>query len=247
MVDNVIDISEKLRVEALRRYEILDEPSDGTFDRITSLAAKLLKTPIAITTLVDTDRIWFASKHGEDLRNIDQIDRDPGLCSSVILHEGPYIVQNAEFDPRTLANPLVAGELGLRFYAAVPLRTHDHFNLGTLCVIDKKPREITEDELDTLTTLGQLVMDQMELRLASRRVDEVSRKLAILNDEKQHFLEMASQKLRDPLTAIMLYSKILEEQRHGPLSRRQAEMVSEIFNSSEVMFQHVKTYLEAPN
>jgi GAF domain-containing protein len=235
------DPHEAARIAALRRYEILDTPPDGNFNGITSLAAKLLKVPIALTTLVDTDRIWFASKHGLD---IDQIGRDPGLCASAILNGEPYVVNDAAFDPRTLANPLVAGEFGLRFYAAVPLRTHDHFNLGTLCVIDKEPREITESELSILQILGELVMDQMELRLASRRVDEANRKLAEMNDEKQHFLTMASQELRNPLTAVMLFSKMLEEQKVGPLNPQQEEMVSEIFQSSEVMLKHVKNYLD---
>jgi GAF domain-containing protein len=235
------DLREDERIAALRRYEILDTPPDGNFNGITSLAAKLLRVPIALTTLVDTDRIWFASKHGLE---IDQVDRVPGLCSSAILHGAPYVVNDAEFDPRTLANPLVAGEFGLRFYAAVPLRTHDDFNLGTLCVIDKEPREISPDELAILKVLGELVMDQMELRLASRRVDEASRRMAELIGEKQHFINMASHELRDPLTSIMLFSKMLEEQKVGALNPQQEEMVSEIFNSSQVMLQHVKNYLD---
>src|SRR6478672_11656696 len=117
---NAHDPIEIHRMEALRRYDILDTPPDGNFDNITALAARLLKVPIALTTLVDTDRVWFKSRHGLE---VEQIDRVPGLCASAILDGIPYVVEDARFDPRTLANPLVAGEFGLRFYAAVPLTT----------------------------------------------------------------------------------------------------------------------------
>lgn len=107
------------RIKTLKKYQILDTPPDGSFDRITELAAKLLHVPIAIITLVDTDRIWFKSRYGI---NLNQIERDPGLCSSAILSDDLYIVEDAVRDPRTLANPLVAGEFGLQFYAAVPIK-----------------------------------------------------------------------------------------------------------------------------
>ena len=165
MQTRMADETETRRIEALRRYQILDTPPDGNFDGVTALVAKLLKVPIALTSLVDTDRIWFKSRHGLD---VAQIDRDPGLCASAILDGVPYVVEDARFGPRSLANPLVAGEFGLRFYAAVPLCTHDNHRLGTLCVIDKEPREFGPDEVEILTALAGIVMDQMELRLASR-------------------------------------------------------------------------------
>jgi sigma-B regulation protein RsbU (phosphoserine phosphatase) len=163
----LIPEDEPARLEAIRRYDVLDTPHDGAFDRITALAARHFDVPISIVSIVDEDRIWFKSHHGLDVR---EIDREPGLCASAILHEGPWVVENAEVDPRTLANPLVAGEFGLRFYAGVPLRTHDGFNLGTLCVIDTEPRELTPTQTETLGDMAAIVMDELELRLASRRV-----------------------------------------------------------------------------
>ncbi len=158
--------NENQRLAALRRYDILDTPPDGAFDRITALAARLLQVPIALVTLVDEDRIWFKSRHGLE---VQQIARDPGLCASAILSSEVHNIQDALHDPRTLSNPLVAGEMGLRFYAGAPLTTHDGFNLGTLCVIDKQPRELDESQLRVLQDLAALVMDQLELRLAARR------------------------------------------------------------------------------
>lgn len=153
------------RLKALERYQILDTPADGTFDRITALASSIFKVPIAIISLVDSDRIWFKSHYG---LSVNQIGRDPGLCASAILSDKLYIIENAKGDPRCLTNPLVAGEFGLAFYAASPLTTEDNYNLGTLCIIDKKPRVFTEDEKKILRQLADMVMDEMNLRLAVR-------------------------------------------------------------------------------
>ncbi len=158
--------NEAERMAAVRRYDILDTPPDGAFDRITALAARRLKVPIAIISIVDEDRIWFKSHHGLP---VEQIDREPGLCASAILGDTPYLIEDARKDPRSLANPLVAGDFGLRFYAAVPLRTSDGHNLGTLCVIDKEPRPIEQEQIDDLRDLACVVMDQLELGLASRQ------------------------------------------------------------------------------
>jgi len=157
--------NEGQRIAAVHRYDVLDTPPDGTFDRITALAARVLRVPIAIVSIVDTDRIWFKSHHGLD---VDQIERGPGLCAPAILHNEPWVVTDAALDPRTLANPLVAGEFGLRFYAGVPLTTHDGHNLGTLCVLDRESRAVTDEELATLTDLAALVMDELEVRRAVR-------------------------------------------------------------------------------
>lgn len=159
-------LNEAARMAAVRRYDILDSPPDGAFERITALAARRMRVPIAIISIVDEDRIWFKSHHGLP---VEQIDRDPGLCSSAILGDVPFIIEDARNDPRSLANPLVAGEFGLRFYAAVPLTTNDGYNLGTLCVIDKEPRPIDQEQIEDLKDLASIVMDQLELGLSSRQ------------------------------------------------------------------------------
>ncbi len=154
------------RLAAVRRYDILDTPPDGAFDRVTRIAAQLFHVPIAIVSIVDSDRIWFKSHHGLD---VEEIPRSPGLCASAILYDQPWILSDAKTDPRSLANPLVAGDFGLRFYAGVPLRTHDGYNLGTLCVIDREPRPVTEEQIAQLADLAAIVMDELELRLSAKR------------------------------------------------------------------------------
>ena len=152
-------------MESLLKYEILDTPADGAFDEVTSLAAKIFDVPVAIITLVDHNRIWFKSAFGLDA---EEIPRSPGLCSSAILSEDLYIVEDARKDPRTMTNPLVAGIMGLQFYAAAPLRTMDGHNLGTFCIIDKNPRTLTSKESSILKQLARIVMDQMETKLQTR-------------------------------------------------------------------------------
>lgn len=165
-MNTIIPPSEVERLAVVRRYDILDTPPDGAFDRITRIAARFFDVPIAIVSIVDHDRIWFKSRYG---LAAEEIPRSPGLCASAILDNKPWVLTDAKVDPRSLTNPLVAGDFGLRFYAGVPLRTCDGFNLGTLCVIDREPRQVRDDELATLSDLGAIVMDELELRRSARK------------------------------------------------------------------------------
>ncbi len=162
---DLIPVDEERRIAAVRRYDVLDTPPDGAFDRVTRLAAQHFNVPVSIVSIVDTDRIWFKSHLG---LGVEEVARDPGLCASAILGSEPWVVTDAAVDPRTLANPLVAGAMGLRFYAGAPLTTHDGFRLGTLCVIDQRPREFSDEDAAILTDLAEVVMDELELRLSAR-------------------------------------------------------------------------------
>ncbi|CAN5766586.1 hypothetical protein BH24GEM1_BH24GEM1_28050 [soil metagenome] len=229
------------RLAALRTYEILDTPPDGAFDRVTALAARHFAVPVALVSLVDEDRIWFKSRHGLEA---EQIPRSPGLCASVILSDEAYVVTNALEDPRTLTNPLVAGEMGLRFYAAAPLVTHDGYRLGTMNIIDFTPRELNSDGLWALHQFAGLVMDQMELILSARkaisgltqillgaeRSDEFQKLITVsawsrkiqVDGEWVSFEEFLVNKLGvsithgiDPETARLLHSKMDWQHHHG--------------------------------
>jgi sigma-B regulation protein RsbU (phosphoserine phosphatase) len=185
----LIPVNEPQRLDAVRRYDVLDTPPDGAFERVTAMAARLFGVPISIVSIVDSDRIWFKSHHGLD---VDEIGREPGLCASAILQDGPWLVTDAASDPRTLANPLVAGEFGLRFYAGVPLTTHDGYNLGTLCVIDREPRQVSDAEVATLRDLASVVMDELELRLSARHT-------AMLQEQLRQQAEEVARTLQDSL------------------------------------------------
>ncbi len=207
-------VNETERLKNLNKYNLLDTPPDGTFDRITSVASMIFRVPIAIISLVDTDRIWFKSQYG---LSVKQISRDPGLCASAILTNDLYIIENAKEDPRSLANPLVAGEFGLRFYAAAPLHTEENHNLGTLCILDKKPRLFSKEEREILKQLGDIVMDEMNLRLAVRETTLNVKHLTLeisdhLKDAANKIGSSSGQEIASYLDASRMYFKNVQNQ-----------------------------------
>jgi signal transduction histidine kinase len=183
---------EEARLAAVRRYDILDTPPDGAFDRVTALAARLFGVPIAIISIVDGDRIWFKSHHGTE---VDQIGREPGLYTSAVMQTDAF-ARDESLDPQLLSDPLVAGEHGFRFYAAAPLISPDGFNLGTLCVIDRQPRTLSEREIATLEDLAAIVIDELELRHAARSEEQR------LEQVRADFTATVSHELKTPLAAV---------------------------------------------
>ncbi|GAA0496123.1 hypothetical protein Ade02nite_17650 [Paractinoplanes deccanensis] len=154
---------EQARLDAVRRYQLVDEPVDDTYERIAFVAAALFDTPIATVSLVEEHRIWLVAAYG--LPGVREIGPEPGLCGSAIAQDGVYLVTDAAVDPRTRDHPLVRGELGLRFYAGAPIRAHDGYRLGTVNVIDNRPRQATAHQLKALEHLAAAVSDELELRL----------------------------------------------------------------------------------
>lgn len=165
MTDGMASSAEAARVAQVHRYEILDSPHDGAFDDVAQAAALIFGTPIATVSIVDADRVWFAATHGLD--GVTQIGNEPGLCASAVLGEDCYLVGDASLDPRTLDHPLVRGELGLRFYAAAPIIAAGGHHLGTVNVIDREPRQVSDTQAALLTHLAAGVARRLELRLAA--------------------------------------------------------------------------------
>ena len=144
-------IDEAARLLALQRTNLLDTPAEKRFDRITRLAASVFKVPICLISLVDSDRQWFKSKVGLDAC---ETGRDISFCGHAILGDEIFIIPDTIKDERFADNPLVLNEPNIRFYAGCPLRFLDGSKLGTLCIIDNKPRNLDEDELDALKDLA---------------------------------------------------------------------------------------------
>ncbi|MFD3534153.1 PP2C family protein-serine/threonine phosphatase [Streptomyces sp. NPDC058664] len=156
---------ETARLEAVRRYDILDTPPDGAFDRVAAMAARLFKVPVASVTIVDEDRIWFKAAHGLD--GVSEISREPGLCGSTILNDDTMVIPDTLTDPAARTNGLVTGPMGVRFYAAAPIITIDGHRLGTVNILDTKPRSITREDTATLADLAAIVRDELEMRLSA--------------------------------------------------------------------------------
>lgn len=153
--------NENVRQAALDQLRILDTPPDARFDRLTRMAAKLLDAPIALISLIDRDRQWFKSCIG---LNVSETPRSLSFCGHALFNTQPLIVEDARKDARFFDNPLVTGDPNIRFYVGTPLHSADGHALGTLCVIDRRPRSLSEDDLQCLRDLADCAEEQISAR-----------------------------------------------------------------------------------
>jgi len=165
--------NEVRRLKVLWQYDVLDTVPEEVFDDLTDLAAQICEAPMALISLVDEDRQWFKSKVGLSL---NETARDISFCAHAIVNPGLLVVPDARKDPRFRNNPMVTGPQNIRFYAGAPLITPDGHALGTLCVLDTKPRQLRPEQKSALLVLAHHVISQLELRrhareLAAARVD----------------------------------------------------------------------------
>ena len=157
--------SEKKRLKVLWQYDVLDTIPEALFDDLTELAAGICEAPIALISLVDEKRQWFKSKFGI---TVSETSRDVSFCAHAIQQPDLFIVPDATQDVRFASNPLVTSDPKIRFYAGAPLTTPDGYALGTLCVIDKVPRELRSEQKHALRILARHVVSQLELRRRSK-------------------------------------------------------------------------------
>ena len=174
--------NEKRRLKILWQYEVLDTVPEEVFDDLTELAARICEAPIALISLVDENRQWFKSKFGTD---VTETSRDISFCAYAITQPDLFIVPDATLDERFANNPLVTSEPKIRFYAGAPLITPDGYALGTLCVIDKVPRELRLEQKQALRILAHHVVSQLELRRRSRELGDLREQTARFKVEVQ--------------------------------------------------------------
>ena len=158
---NTNELNEAMRLDALERQQITDTPEEENFDRVVRLACAAIQTPIGTISLIDSERQWFKARQGMENR---ETPREHAFCAHAIREDAVMVVEDATKDPRFAANPLVTCENGIRFYAGAPLKTREGFNLGTLCVIDRAPRTISQRDRDLLADMAAIVVNEMELR-----------------------------------------------------------------------------------
>jgi len=163
-----MDSAERARLAALRRYRILDTEPERAFDDLAELAAHVCGTPIALITLVDADRQWFKARVG---LSVSETARSVSFCAHAIEQTDLFVIRDATRDVRFSSNPFVTDEPNVRFYAGAPLVTPDGHALGTICVVDKVPRDLTTEQREALEALRRQVMAQLELR---RNIDELA-------------------------------------------------------------------------
>jgi len=161
--------TEARRLKVLWQYEILDTVPEEVFDDLTELAARICEAPIALISLIDEDRQWFKAKVGV---TVNETSRDISFCAHAIKQTELFIIPDATQDLRFANNPLVTSDPKIRFYAGAPLITPDGYALGTLCVIDKVPRELRLEQQQALRVLARHVMTQLELRRHSKELTE---------------------------------------------------------------------------
>jgi signal transduction histidine kinase/ActR/RegA family two-component response regulator len=227
------------RIQALERYEILDTPPEEEFDDITRLIARICEVPVAMITLVDRDRQWFKSEIGLGLR---QTSLETSICAHAILQPGLFIVPDTLMDPRFTDNPLVSGWPHLRFYAGARLETSDGHALGTLCVLDYKPRGLLDAQKEALRTLAHHVMILLELRRNLKLIDKAKQTAEAADHAKDQFLATLSHELRTPLAPVLMtsYSLLLDE----TLTKSQRADVEIIRSNVELEIKMIEDLLD---
>ena len=200
---------EKRRIEVLWQYEVLDTPPEEAFDELTTLAADICEAPIALISLVDENRQWFKSRVG---LTVTETARDISFCGHAIHQPGLFIVPDATLDERFADNPLVTSEPHIRFYAGAPLATCEGLALGTLCVIDRVPREMSARHQEALHVLSHYVMTQLDLRRRSREL------------ARAHFeREQAQESLRREQADVEILRRSMEEQKRAAETLRESQ------------------------
>ena len=222
---------EPLRLQNLYSYRILDTAPDDAFEEIANLAADICDAPIALVSLVSDTRQWFKVHVGLD---VEETARSVSFCAHAILQDDLFIVSDTLKDPRFADNPLVTGPPHIRFYAGAPLHTDEGYNVGTLCIIDLQPRELTPIQRKALSVLRHHVLTLMKIRRQNME-------LRGLNNELTSIGAVVSHDLVAPMRRILGFSRILKEDHAVDLGKDGEEVVDRVQAAARNMKERVES------
>lgn len=242
--------NEEKRLEALYSYNILDTIPEEEYDTITKIASEICDTPIALVSLIDPTRQWFKSHHG---LGASETPREYAFCGHSILEPDElFIIPDATKDERFHDNPLTTGEPHVIFYAGAPLNTPDGHSLGTLCVIDTKPREnLTEGQKTSLKALAKQVMSQLELRRKNIRLERANKEISRLNEQLNHFAYRLTHDLKTPIRGINSLVDFIKQDHYELFKNTEAQEWIDLISSRAVymdtLIEEILEYTKATN
>ena len=233
MIAPKIPHNEAIRIKTLKSFSILDTFSEKEFDEITLLASIICETPMSLISLIDGDRQWFKSKVGLD---IDETSREISFCGHAILNDGQlFTVEDSRLDERFYDNPLVSGLPNVVFYAGAPLVTSEGLSLGTLCVLDNKPKTLSAMQQKAMEVLSTNIISLFELKKANLLLGEKNIELETQRAELEMFANVAAHDLRSPLKNISSLTEILVEEYGFKLDDQANEMLKLLNSSSTIL------------
>jgi hypothetical protein len=244
--------NEKQRLKVLKNYNILDTLPEEEYDAITKIAAGICDTPIALVTIVDENRQWFKSSQGI---NVLETPRDIAFCAHTILKPDElFIVNDATKDGRFFDNPLTIEDPKVVFYAGAPLNSAEGYPLGTLCVIDNKPKVLSENQKESLLLLSKQVVRLLELRKKNKELLASNKKVKKLNEQLNNFAYRLTHDLKSPINGIHFLLNVLKEDHLALFKNTEAEehlnlisnrvvyidtLINEILNYSKVTSENI--------
>ena len=250
-MQNPLPPDEIRRLKSLRRHAILDTPPEAAFDRIASLAARMLGMPMAAVTLVDEKRQWFKASSGLDLR---ETSREVSFCAHAILADDVLIVPDALNDRRFAHNPLVTGAPQIRFYAGYPLKAADGSKIGALCVIDTKPRELSAEDQAILRDLGEIGVNELQHRLeilerngsaiAIDRMSTSEEQLIRIESQRLDLTNMIAHDMRSPLSVTLGFLDVLRTSAIGKLDQEDLDAIEYAAESAACVNGMITSMLE---
>ena len=240
--------NEKERISALETYGIMGSEPEKDFDDLTTLAAEICQTPVALVTILGEEKQWFKSRFGTE---ITETPKDLSFCLHTILENGGIMVVNdARKDSRFADNPLVSGDTKVIFYAGVPLVNPEGFALGTICVIDHEEKILNENQINALRILGKQALHQLELRRKMIQLESSNAALSEANSFIEKFASRAAHDIKNPLSSIIISAESLQKKLQAEGNERSVRLINIAIRSAKNLVTYVDdmlNYSKAPS